>query len=414
MKRCSRFSQVSSWRRGVAVGLLSVVLISGVMAAPAWGQTSKQNEIKNNISKLRDQVNEVSEDEADLLNRLDEINGRKAAVEGQIADVQAQMDQAQRELDAANAKLAAAQVAVQNAQADLNKAQDDLKANTERMQEQAVDAYIGKEPTASMSKVIMEADDLRQASAASAYMRQIVADRRDVVEQHRELEGEARDIKRDLVRLEEQAEGERAVVADRQAQLASQKTQLDGLRAQVQSEADAQAALLAEAESKRAAFEAQIASLQAESDRIASTLRSAPGNSGPAVSPGRGILMNPVPGAPVTSHFGNRIHPIFGTARLHAGQDYGVSIGTPLRAAADGTVATAGWVSGYGNYTCINHGGGLASCYAHQSSIDVHVGQKVSRGQVIGKSGNTGNSTGPHLHFEVRVNGNPVDPRGYL
>ena len=100
--------------------------------------------------------------------------------------------------------------------------------------------------------------------------------------------------------------------------------------------------------------------------------------------------------------------------RLHAGIDMPMPEGTALRAADSGSVAIAGWVGGYGNYTCIQHGGSLSTCYGHQSSIAVSVGQSVSQGQVIGNSGNTGNSTGPHLHFEVRVNGSPVDPLGYL
>jgi murein DD-endopeptidase MepM/ murein hydrolase activator NlpD len=82
--------------------------------------------------------------------------------------------------------------------------------------------------------------------------------------------------------------------------------------------------------------------------------------------------------------------------------------------AKSGRVIIAGWTGGYGNYTCVDHGGSMSTCYAHQSSIGVGVGTSVSQGQVIGLSGNTGNSTGPHLHFEVRINGSPVDPMGYL
>ena len=100
--------------------------------------------------------------------------------------------------------------------------------------------------------------------------------------------------------------------------------------------------------------------------------------------------------------------------RLHAGVDIAVPTGTPIRAAASGTVAIAGWIGGYGNYTCIQHGGGIATCYGHQSSIGVSVGQHVSQGQVIGAVGCTGHCFGPHVHFEVRVNGTPVDPMGYL
>ena len=98
----------------------------------------------------------------------------------------------------------------------------------------------------------------------------------------------------------------------------------------------------------------------------------------------------------------------------HPGIDIGVPSGTPIQAVADGTVSIAGPEGGYGNYTCIDHGGGLSSCYAHQESIAVSVGEHVSQGQVIGISDCTGLCFGPHLHFEVRVNGSVVDPMGYL
>ncbi len=124
-------------------------------------------------------------------------------------------------------------------------------------------------------------------------------------------------------------------------------------------------------------------------------------------TPSSSGLIWPVSGT-VTSGFGYR------WGRLHAGIDIAAPTGTAIRAADSGRVAIAGWVGGYGNYVCIQHGGSLSMCYGHMSSIGVSVGQSVSQGQVIGSSGNTGNSTGPHLHFEVRINGSPVDPMGYL
>jgi len=124
-------------------------------------------------------------------------------------------------------------------------------------------------------------------------------------------------------------------------------------------------------------------------------------------SPSAAGLIWPVSG-PVVSPFGYR------WGRLHAGIDIAVPYGTPIHAAAAGTVVLAGWVSGYGNYTCIDHGGGLATCYAHQSSYAVSEGAAVGQGQVIGYVGCTGHCFGPHLHFEVRINGAPVDPLGYL
>ena len=129
------------------------------------------------------------------------------------------------------------------------------------------------------------------------------------------------------------------------------------------------------------------------------------------------------PPAPIREGSGSLIWPVNGTftspfgyrwGRLHAGIDIAVPEGTPLRAAAAGSVVIAGWTGGYGNYTCIQHGGAMSTCYGHQSRIATSVGARVSQGQVIGYSGNTGNSTGPHLHFEVRINGVPQDPMGYL
>jgi murein DD-endopeptidase MepM/ murein hydrolase activator NlpD len=119
----------------------------------------------------------------------------------------------------------------------------------------------------------------------------------------------------------------------------------------------------------------------------------------------------------MTSSFGYRIHPILGYRKLHTGTDFGGPCGTPVKAAADGQVVSAGWGGGYGNLVVITHGnvGGssLATAYAHLSSFEVTDGP-VSRGQVIGYIGTTGSSTGCHLHFETRVAGTPVDPLHYL
>ncbi|HEV2767169.1 MAG TPA: peptidoglycan DD-metalloendopeptidase family protein [Acidimicrobiales bacterium] len=140
-----------------------------------------------------------------------------------------------------------------------------------------------------------------------------------------------------------------------------------------------------------------------------------PPHTHPPVTPaGSSTLGWPLASPVVTSGFGYRIHPIFGTSRLHAGIDLRGSTGTPILAAGEGVVVSAGWRGGYGNTVIIDHGGSLATLYAHQSQIHVRAGATVRRGQAIGAVGSTGQSTGPHLHFEVRVNGTPVDPLNYL
>jgi len=124
-------------------------------------------------------------------------------------------------------------------------------------------------------------------------------------------------------------------------------------------------------------------------------------------------MIFPVAGE-ITSPFGWRTHPIFGNQRYHSGIDIGAEYNTPIVAAQSGIVITAGWVDGYGNTVMIDHGGGIVSLYGHNQSLAVNVGQSVSQGQVIAYCGSTGNSTGPHCHFEVRLNGEPVSPQDYM
>jgi murein DD-endopeptidase MepM/ murein hydrolase activator NlpD len=161
--------------------------------------------------------------------------------------------------------------------------------------------------------------------------------------------------------------------------------------------------------------------LQAESRSIASALRSAAshaGASGGSQPHGDGALSMPVTGWK-SSDFGMRYDPYYKVWQLHAGTDFAAPTGAPIWAAADGVVVRAGWNGGYGNYTCIYHyvlpsGRSLSTCYAHQSRIGVSVGEHVKRGELIGRVGTTGASTGSHLHFEVRLDGEPVNALPWL
>jgi murein DD-endopeptidase MepM/ murein hydrolase activator NlpD len=169
-------------------------------------------------------------------------------------------------------------------------------------------------------------------------------------------------------------------------------------------------ATLASIQSDRSDVLAEIDDLQAQSEALAAQIRAAQeqgsSSAAPAVS-GSGQLSWPVSG-PVTSGFGVR------WGRMHEGIDIAVGQGTPVHAAAAGTIIYAGWMDGYGNLVVVDHGNGLSTAYGHNSTLASSVGQAVAAGQVIAYSGSTGHSTGPHVHFEVRVNGSPVDPLGYL
>ncbi|MBW8826567.1 MAG: peptidoglycan DD-metalloendopeptidase family protein [Acidobacteria bacterium] len=256
-------------------------------------------------------------------------------------------------------------------------------------------------------------EDVNEAPRVVALADAVAEHQAQVVEAHRQMQ-------EDTTRLEEAAQAAKAAtaierdhVAARKRQLETDRADLGAAQADAQSEAAEEERLLAKVRANRDEDERRIAQLQRESAEIAALLRRR--QSGQGITPGgKGVLAAPVAYPVITSTFGYRVHPIYGDVRLHTGVDFRGSTGTPILAAGSGTVVFAGVRSGYGNTVVIDHGGSLATLYAHQSAISVTNGETVRRGQVIGAVGSTGLSTGPHLHFEVRVDGTPVDPLGYL
>jgi len=188
-------------------------------------------------------------------------------------------------------------------------------------------------------------------------------------------------------------------------QLLAQKTQFEA-QAKIQQD------LIARLRQDRNALEEAEAQLERDSTTIAVMIRQRLSIPGPVIR-GTGQFIYPLVGI-VTSNFGWRIHPILGYRRFHAGVDFGASHGSTIQAADAGVVIFSGWYGGYGNAVVISHGGSLTTLYAHASELYVSQGQTVQQGQAIAAVGSTGFSTGPHLHFEVRQNGEPVNPLGFL
>jgi murein DD-endopeptidase MepM/ murein hydrolase activator NlpD len=187
------------------------------------------------------------------------------------------------------------------------------------------------------------------------------------------------------------------------------RAEVEPARAQAAADAQAEEAQLAVLNAKKVQVDKD---LQAVSDAIAAELR-ASSAAPPASGTAGGCEARPAAG-PIVSGFGSRTNPIGGGSGFHSGVDIAAPMGAPIYACWSGRVAIAGWQGGYGNAIVLDHGGGKGTLYGHQSRFAVSVGQTVSAGQVIGFVGSTGNSTGPHLHFEVRINGIPVNPMPYL
>lgn len=217
-----------------------------------------------------------------------------------------------------------------------------------------------------------------------------------------------------------------AVKAEYEATLAEcedKKIELEAKKAELEVQIASAAQVILDLEDDIDEYKAQYDAFDAQSSAIGATinqkiaeLEAQQAQTPGGIVTGTGTYSWPLPGYRPGSAYGWRLHPIFNEMRFHAGEDVGAPSGTPILAADGGTVITAnvGWGGGYGNYVVISHGGGRSTLYAHMSSLAVTYGQTVSKGQVIGYVGSTGWSTGPHLHFETRVNGSTTDPKGYF
>jgi murein DD-endopeptidase MepM/ murein hydrolase activator NlpD len=237
-----------------------------------------------------------------------------------------------------------------------------------------------------------------------------IADQDDrIITRVRSAKREVTHLTEQLGVLEGQAEAARDVILSKRNEVVAVKNRIVGRRDELASARDGRASILARVRTSRRHAEEDLASLERLQVRVSGQIRNAQGgmgNAGP-IRRGSGRFIWPVNG-PVTSPFGQR------WGRLHAGIDISAGAGTPIRAAASGRVILLGPTGGYGNYVCIGHGGAISTCYAHLSRYSTSGGASVSQGQVIGAVGCTGHCFGDHLHFEVRINGSPVDPLGYL
>jgi murein DD-endopeptidase MepM/ murein hydrolase activator NlpD len=393
--------------------VVALALVAGAVPLRAMAATTPTTAPNSaQLANLSSKIAEASREEAALIGKLDAANAKKAASAKRIAELDKELPAVQASLDEASARLSVVDGELRIAEDALARADAQLRAGKDALKRRAIEAYIGQPDAATMS-IGAKVKSFREYAALHQYLGAVIAVHTKIVGHYDSLQHEAASLRETVARRRAEAQSQRDLVARQKNALAA------AIAGQQKARADAAAAaidatnLLKQVRSRRAEFQAQYNALKAQSDAIARLLKSR--QSGQADAPsGHGVLAYPIPGAPITDYFGPRVHPIFGDTRMHTGIDFGASEGTPIHAAADGVVVSAGVQGGYGNATIIDHGNSLATLYAHQSSMIVSAGQSVKRGQVIGYVGHTGYATGPHLHFEVRVDGTPVDPMKYL
>ena len=382
----------------------SLLCGSIMMATPYWYQ-AQDEDLTNQLSNIQQQM-------------TNEAN-KKSEAEKTIGTVYEQLHAIQIELDTATAELKQVQAERIQLDKDITKTEAELKAAQARLQsrekvfyKRVRDIYINGR--LSYLDVVVGSKDFSDFANRMEMLKRILQSDMDLINT---IKTEREEIASKKAKLEEDRakvlELEK-VAQEKQNLINQKKAERQAVLERAMNDRDTAERAYNELMASSASITAMLQQRAAERAAAAAAAASQGGGGGGATwVQGTGQLAAPVV-APITSDFGWRIHPIYGTRRLHAGTDFGVDEGTPVHAADGGVVVEAGWVSGYGYTVIIDHGNGMSTLYAHNSDVAVSPGQTVSKGQVVSYSGNTGGSTGPHLHFEVRINGEPTDPMGYL
>lgn len=312
----------------------------------------------------------------------DQLNDEVAVLQGKVL-------KQENAVQAAQQASSAAQSVVDAAEAVLAKTDGRMSALRSALSDHALEVYM--HPSRDSILDIMRAGSLAEAGRRQALLDQVLSSDQQLLDELRAVREDQDAARAKVAKARDIVKARRQAAIDALKSLASSQGEHTRLRAAL--------------DARIASFIDEADAVESQQASITALIKAKEGAySGPVSTSG---LIWPVRG-PINSPFGMR------WGRMHTGIDIGAGMGTPIHAAKSGVVIMAGWNGGYGNCTIINHGGGFSTLYGHQSRILVHEGESVTQGQVIGYVGSTGHSTGPHLHFETRVGGTPVNPRKYL
>lgn len=391
--------------------MASLLTISLLLGGQALSMPSYADDLDDQVQDLQGQIDS---------SRLEQENWQQV-----IEDVSAKLKQIQADLDAANARLQG----IRNKQAEINaqivatqneivKMEAYLKTRQNVLNRRVRAIYMHDQ--LNYLEVILGANSFSDFANRVELLKRIIRSDYNLIleiqKQKAAIEAKKAQLEEDKRQLDALAAEAEKTQKEIAAKKAEQQKVLDAAKSNKAAAAQMEQDLNAQLASVRNLIQQRLAAAEAARQAAQQAAESDNGGGGGSDDnyvQGTGAMSWPCSG-PITSPFGYRTHPIFGTTIFHAGIDIGVDYGTPIHAADSGVVVYSGWISGYGNAVIIDHGGGVSTLYGHNQSLAVSEGQSVSKGSVIAYAGSTGNSTGPHCHFEVDVNGSPVNPMGYL
>ena len=406
--------------------MLCVLMVGGLLtsALMTMASAASSSEIQKTLNDLKNQAQEIADQGAALQQEIDANQSdtqttieKKSDIDKQITITEAEIQNTNAQIQQYSLLIAEKQSELEDALARQAEMNETYKARIRAMEENGTISYWSVLFKAtSFSDLLSRIDSIHEVAEADQRM----LDELDAIAQESEADRQSLEDER---AAQEEA---KAALAEQEATLQAQRSEADAylieLAAAYDNLTDEYLANEAEEEALRkeimeaqAAYEAALSAEEAE--RLAQQNQNNVAGSGSTsnVTPSTSGFISPLPGgAYVTCAYGWRIHPIWGDERFHSGVDLGASQGTPIYAIAAGTVTTATYGDANGYYVSISHGNGYGSVYCHMTNYTVSVGDSVSQGQVIGYVGSTGWSTGPHLHFEIHVNGSTVNPMDYI
>ena len=344
------------------------------------------------LNDVRQRMERMQTRKEQARRKAESASAELSEVMGSLNELQAQANNLQKKSDALQGK-------INDNQAKLEKKQQEMQERMLIYRKRLRDIYINGQ--INYLDVLLGAKDFSDFSSRMYLLQKIISRDLELLEK----------LKQDAAEINSRKEQ----LAAEMKEIKATQTELEAKKAKVNKLREQRAYMLYKAQEEEQSSQEEYERLLAISENIASMLRNMENSGGgaPAGQGGTGQFMWPCNG-PITSYYGWRTHPIFGTTKYHSGMDIAVDSGTPIHAADSGTIVYSGWLGGYGNCVMIDHGGGLVTLYAHNSALNVGEGQYVSKGAVVAYAGSTGYSTGPHCHFEVRLHGELTEPLNYL
>ena len=404
--------------RAVICIMLAVLMVVSLLAVLVPAKAVTQSEIdslKAQQEAIKKQQTQQAANIQSLRDQKADVMAQKEALDQQTALLMQEITNVEAQIELYNNLIAEKQVELEDAQAKEEAQAKLFRSRVREMEENGrVSWLILLLDSKDVSDLISRMDIIGELMAYDKRVEEaLIAARQEVEAAKAALEQTLAEQEAKKAELETQKAALQAQVAEAQQLIASLESDIEAYNAMYQQAEAQKQALQNQINSKVAELVAQEqAARQAAQQKAQQTGQ--PVNYNPQAAVGAsGSMMWPAVGHGISSPFGYRIHPIYHTQKMHTGVDINVAYGTPVYAADGGTVILSGWNGGYGNCIVINHGNGITTLYGHMSSLVASSGQSVSKGQVIGYVGSTGASTGPHLHWEVAVNGQRVNPLNY-